>query len=545
MPACGAGRVALRGPGVSRRWLRWLLVVLALVVALGVGTLAFLPQLLDAPAIQAYIAQTATHAVGRPVRFASVSVSLLPVPHVTLKDLEVADDPRFGKTPLLRVPEVRIGVRARPLLSLRIELASITLQGAKLELVEENGRWNVTSVTAPAAPPRPVTRTVPGIPGSAAMGSVMVSSIRVRGASINVRRHGIKNGDLRIEGLDATFSGVGGPELDIRGDGRVEPGALRIRSLRATAGVRGAAEMPLKASFDLDGADIGPVARMLLGPAPALTGPVSGKLQLSGTPARLSGTGALDLSHVTVSEERTQCPPPARRQLVLEDVRLPILLKPNVFESAPLQGKVSKGTVAFNLTAGLDISPDVTLAAIKIGGVQLQPVLQDFLCQGFAVSGPLDLTGELSMRAADPLRTMNGTGQLKIGAGRVVGEGALRLVRGVLEAGNVFDMALRGKLAAPGHTSLEFDSITGSYRIVGGVVRTDDLLYQSKDLRVTAAGTYALADGRTDMKVVATQGRNQLRAQVTGSGGALRVVPTGVNVKEPAEVKKFLDRLLR
>ena len=530
---------------MKRGWLHWLLIAVAALVALGVGTLAFLPQLLDTPAIQAYIAQTATHAVGRPVRFASVSVSLLPVPHVTLRDLEVADDARFGKTPLLRVPEVRVGVRARPLFSLRIELASITLQGAMLELVEANGRWNVTSLAAPATSSRPVTRTVPGIPGSAAISSVMVSNVRVRNASINIRRPGVRDGDLRIEGLDATVSGVGGPELDIRGDGRVEPGALRIRNLRATAGLRGTAEMPLKAAFDLEGADVGPVARLLLGPSPGLAGPVSGKLQLSGTPSRLSGMGALDLSRVTMSVERIQCPPPVRRQLILEEVRLPILLTPKSFESAALHGKVSKGTVALNLTTGLDASPEVTLTGIKIGGVQLQPVLQGFLCESFAVSGPLDLTGELSLRAGDPLRTMNGTGRLKIGAGRVVGEGALQLVRGVLEAGNVFDAALRGKLAAPGHTTLEFDSITGSYRITAGVLRTDDLLYQGKDLRVTAAGTYGLADGRTDMKVMATQGRNQLRAQVTGSGGSLRVVPTGVNVKEPAEVKKFLDRLLR
>ena len=62
---------------------------------------------------------------------------------------------------------------------------------------------------------------------------------------------------------------------------------------------------------------------------------------------------------------------------------------------------------------------------------------------------------------------------------------------------------------------------------------------------MTAAGTYGLADGRTDMAVVITQGGGQFRAQVTGAGGSLRVIPTGMNVKDPAAVKKFLDRLLR
>jgi hypothetical protein len=373
---------------------------------------------------------------------------------------------------------------------------------------------------------------------------VLVSRVGLKNAVVNVRRPDVKNGDLRLEGLDATLSGVGGSELGFRGDGRLEPGDLRLRNVEASVGMRGAGETPIKASFEIDGADIAPLVRSFL-PTPALSGPIKGKVQLSGTPSRLAGTGAVDLTHLTMTEERRGCPPPVRRQLVLDQVHVPILLKPASFESVPMSAKLAKGSIGFNLVAGLDASPMITLSDIKIAGVQLQPVLEDYLCQGFAVTGPLDLTGEMSMRSADVLRTMNGSGQFKVGAGKVIGEGALKIVRDVLAAGNVFDMALRGKLAGPGKTALDFDSITGSYKIVNGVARTDDVVYRGKDLKVAVAGTYALADGRTDMKVIATQGSNQLRAQVTGSGGSLRVVPTGVNVKEPAEVKKLLDRLLR
>jgi len=47
------------------------------------------------------------------------------------------------------------------------------------------------------------------------------------------------------------------------------------------------------------------------------------------------------------------------------------------------------------------------------------------------------------------------------------------------------------------------------------------------------------------MTVVITQSAGQFRAQVTGSGGSFRVVPTDIKVKDPAALKKFLDRLLR
>jgi uncharacterized protein YhdP len=149
------------------------------------------------------------------------------------------------------------------------------------------------------------------------------------------------------------------------------------------------------------------------------------------------------------------------------------------------------------------------------------------------------------MRTADLWRTMNGTGRFTVGSGRVVGEGALALVRQMLQTGSAIDRALRGDFSGPGKTALEFQSITGTFRINNGLARTDDLVYQAKDFKMTAAGTYALAGGRTDMAVVITQSAGQFRAQVTGSGGSFRVVPTGVDVKDPAAVKKFLDRLLR
>jgi AsmA protein len=532
-----------RKPG--RRWLRRSLIALAVLAALALGTLALLPRLLDTPAFHAYILQTAAHAVGRPVKFDSIAVSLLPLPNVKLQGLEIADDPRFGTAPLLRVDEVRVGVRVRPLFSGRIELASLALDHARVELVEDAGRWNVSSLAAPTTPPRAPSRTVPGLPDGTAVGSVMVSRVRLTDAAVHVRRRGLKNGELGLDKINVTVSGVGSSDLTIQGDARIEPGGLNLRDMRVTVGLR-AAEMPIKGSVSLEGDDIAPLASAFLFASPAVSGPVKGKLEVSGTAARPGATGELDLSRATISQDRPQCPAPKRRQLALQDVRVPVLLKPSFFESAPLQAQVGKGTVALRVTAGLgEPSPLLTLGDIKIAKLELLPVLQGYLCQSFAVSGPLDLGGELAMRTADMWRTMNGTGRFTVGSGRLAGEGALALVRQVLQAGSMIDRALQGDFSGPGKTALEFQAITGTYRITNGLARTDDLVYQSKDLKMTAAGTYGLADGRADMAVVITQSGGQFRAQVTGSGGSFRVVPTGVNVKDPAAVKKLLDRLLR
>jgi len=88
--------------------------------------------------------------------------------------------------------------------------------------------------------------------------------------------------------------------------------------------------------------------------------------------------------------------------------------------------------------------------------------------------------------------------------------------------------------------------VTASFRIVNGVVTTKDLDYQGQGLSASAAGSYGLADGRTEMAVTLTQGRNQIKARVTGAvGGKLVAVPTGVTVGGRDAVKELLDRLLR
>jgi hypothetical protein len=532
-------------PKPGRRWLRRLGIALAVLAALVLGALALLPRLLDTPAIHAYISQTAASAAGRAVKFDSISLSLLPLPNIKLHGLEIADDPRFGTAPLLRVEDVRLGVRVRPLFSLKIELASLTLDHARVELVEDGGRWNVSTLAASSTPPKAPSRTVPGLPSSAAVGSVLVSRVKLTDATVHVRRRGPKEENLGLDKINVTVSGVGSSELDIQGAARFEAGDLKLRDMRITVGLR-AAETPIKGSLSLEGDDVAPLARAFLFASPGLSGPIKGKLELSGTAARLGAMGEIDLSRVTISQDRPQCPAPKHRELALENVRVPVLLKPSFFESAPLQASVSKGTVALKVTTGLgEPSPLLTLGDIKIAKLELLPVLQGYLCQSFAVSGPLDMSGEIAMRTSDMWRTMNGTGRFSVGSGRVVGEGALALFRQVLQAGSVFDRAIRGDFSGPGKTALEFQAITGTYKITNGLARTDDLVYQAKDLKVTAAGTYGLADGRTDMAVVITQGAGQFRGQVTGSGGSFRVVPTGANVKDPAAVKKLLDRLLR
>jgi len=65
--------------------IKWLLIGLIALGVLLVGALLAVPLLLDSPAMQAYVQQQASHALGRPVKFGGLSIAALPLPSVRLR----------------------------------------------------------------------------------------------------------------------------------------------------------------------------------------------------------------------------------------------------------------------------------------------------------------------------------------------------------------------------------------------------------------------------------------------------------------------------
>jgi uncharacterized protein YhdP len=158
-------------------------------------------------------------------------------------------------------------------------------------------------------------------------------------------------------------------------------------------------------------------------------------------------------------------------------------------------------------------------------------VLVDFLCLGYAVTGPLDLTGALAFSMPRPLETVSGPGTLQIGAGKIVGAQALRLIGDVVRVGGTVSSLLNADLSPDLFASpVEFDSITGTYRIKDGVVTTRDLVYTSRAMKATVAGDYALASTAMHLDVLVNHGRGEIRAKVTGTAAApsIRVLPASV-----------------
>src|SRR5262245_36472500 len=233
--------------------LKRVLVVAGALVLLLAAALAALPWFLKPKAFQAYLAQAAAHALGRPVKFAELSIRTFPLPAVKLRDLEVADDPAFSTRPFLTVREGRIGIRIRPLLSGRIELANMTLEEPTITVVEDaNGRWNWASLGTPgpghAAPPKSGGRV-----GGATAGAVLLSQIKVVDGRVQHAKVGKKgSADIQLEKVNVTISQTApGAGARLQGSALAQPGGvnlvIRDASLTPTSS-RALGDMALRAT---------------------------------------------------------------------------------------------------------------------------------------------------------------------------------------------------------------------------------------------------------------------------------------------------------
>ena len=538
-----------------KRALPWVVGILAAVAVLAIAAVIVLPFLVDTPRVQTLIARSASQALGRPVKFASVSVAVFPRPAVKLHALEIGEDPRFGTAPFLRLETGRLALKVRPLLGGRVEFGELTLSRPVISLIQNpDGHLNIASLGGSADARSPGRTSRPSGAGAGGTAAILPARVSLERATITyvAREKGGAPSRYRVEDLDLTLT-TGGPALGFEGKAHVKPGDLAVaisEGRLAVNGGRGLGEAPVSARVAVEGKDVAELVAAFAGPAPAIGGPLKGTFVVSGTLGAPRAAGGVELANVRVTQTQAACPEPRRRTLTLNALRLAgASWEDNRFASRPVTASLAGGTISTNLTVTLERGARLGLADLAIKALPLEPVLADFLCLGYAVSGPLDLTGAISVSAADPLSTLSGPGRFRIGPGRVVGSQALALIGGVVRVGGAISSLLSADLPASLFASpLEFDSITGTYQIANGAVTTRDLTYASRVMKVEVAGEYGLAAGRLNLDVVVSHGRGAVKAKVTGTAASpsIRVDPsTLVRELDRQKIEGGLKDLLR
>jgi AsmA protein len=127
--------------------------IAALIFLLVVLLMAFVPPLLNLNRFQRRIERNIAAALGRPVHFDRVSLTLLPLPGFTLDNFVVAEDPAFGAEPIITAASVDATVRFSSLWRRRVEFSTIALtEPTSINLVHTaDGRWNIQGLLLQAS----------------------------------------------------------------------------------------------------------------------------------------------------------------------------------------------------------------------------------------------------------------------------------------------------------------------------------------------------------------------------------------------------------
>ncbi|MGA2886746.1 MAG: AsmA family protein [Terracidiphilus sp.] len=266
----------------KRLWLSFaaLVVILAILIV---------PPLVSVSHYKAQITRLISASLGRPVRLSSVEIRLLPRPGFLLTDLTVEEDPAYGAEPVLHANTVTASIRLLSLWRGRLEIDSISVDEASLNLVRTPaGRWNLDSLlrTATAQAQSAASSALQGKPDH----PVKLPYLDATNSRINIKSGAEK---LPFSLLDAEISLWQENPGDWRVRLRGQPSRTDLSLEQADTGVvrleadlRQASELRLMpAHLDLEWreAQLGQLTRLLLGSDAGWRGDLTGELHVDGT----------------------------------------------------------------------------------------------------------------------------------------------------------------------------------------------------------------------------------------------------------------------
>ncbi|MGH9600054.1 MAG: AsmA family protein, partial [Terracidiphilus sp.] len=273
-----------------RRKRRRLWIALAASVALLAALIV--PPMVSVNRYKHQIDQLISASLGRPVHLSGVRLRLLPWPGFVLSNLVVDEDPAYGYEPVLDAETVTASFRLLPLWRGRLEIGSISVDQASLNLVRmPDGRWNLDSLFRTANAKAGATAEKP------ARRAVALPYLEATNSRIDFKE-GVEKLPFSLIDTDLSFwqEAPGDWHIRLRGQPartdvslyQEDTGVVRLEaSLRRAPALR---EMPLHVDLEWSEAQLGQLSRLLTGSDPGWRGDLTAELHLSGT---------ADTAHVT------------------------------------------------------------------------------------------------------------------------------------------------------------------------------------------------------------------------------------------------------
>jgi len=272
---------------LRRRFIQ--LTIAAVLVFLLLGAIA---PFINAAAFGAEIQRALQSALGRKVQIGKVHFTILSGPGFLLEDVSIAEDPRYGLEPFAYVEALNVRVRPDKLLFGRIQISSLQLDRASLNLVKQaDGTWNFVQLIGRLSSPR-----------RAPLG--FFPTVELTAARIDFKL-GVRKTTLYLADTDLDLYPERSGRLSIRFAGspsRTDRSGTGFGHFRGSASwlvnLNDADSNALRADITLDPSNLSELTTLFQGYDIGIHGTVGMRAHLEGPANALRLTGELDLGDV-------------------------------------------------------------------------------------------------------------------------------------------------------------------------------------------------------------------------------------------------------
>lgn len=385
--------------------------VVAFIVLLLFALFIFRPQV---GLLHRKVAESLSWELGRRVEIAAVHIRFLPRPGLEVENLTIYDNPEFGAEPLLRSPEVDAWLRVSSLLRRRIEISSLSLSDASVNLSRNSqGKWNFEELVERASK----ASTAPTTAGKREPRRVF-PYIEATRARINFK-----------DGLEKTHFALTNAEFSLW-QGAENQWGMRLRAspIRTDANLtdtgmisvngtwqRSAVlyDTPIQFSLDWKQAQIGQISKLLFGTDKEWRGSARLSSNFSGTLRNLKIT-----SEASIDQLRRQDMPAGPDFTVAAQCAAEYKSDERALINLDCSAPSGNGTLELKgSAAGIPFSSyDVTLLAKDApveSALELVRHVNQTIPRDLSATGTMDLAFSFTRSSSSPVSQLRGEGEAK------------------------------------------------------------------------------------------------------------------------------------
>ena len=390
---------------MNTRWVR----ITGIAVAVLLLILIALPFLINVNSFRPKIESELANALGRPVTLGELSLSLLSGT-VGVKNVSIADDPAFSKSPFVTAKSLQVDVELMPLIfSKTLNVTGIVLDEPKITLLKgANGTWNFSTLGGTGAK-QSAELAKEGPPKNLSIGKVEITDGELAiGRANSAAKPQVYDGvNVELTNLSQTSQFPFKLTADLPGGG-----AANISGKAGPLNPQDAAKTPFDATVTVKNMDI--AASGFIDPASGIGGSADfdGSLMSNGSQAK--ATGVIVCEKLKLSPKGSPAPKP---------VTIKYAINTDLDREAGTitQGDIAIGKALARLTGGFQTQGETQVVNLKLSAPDMSvdelqsmlPALGIVLPSGsqlrggtlsadLAISGPLD-----NLVIAGPVRLSN------------------------------------------------------------------------------------------------------------------------------------------